>query len=55
MLAFYFYYVYTVTLLFSRSLFVFNKRQKGVDLDGRRGGEELRGIEGVETVITHIM
>jgi hypothetical protein len=25
--------------------------KKGVDLDGRRGGEELGGVEGGETII----
>lgn len=28
-----------------------NKRQKGVDLDWRGGGEEIAGLEGGETII----
>jgi hypothetical protein len=41
----YFYYYLLEASLFS------NERQKVVDLDRRESGEELGGVEGVETVI----
>lgn len=40
---------YFILLLSLRALTFFpNERQKGVDPDGRRGGEELLGVEGGE-------
>ena len=38
-------------LLSLRSLFISNERQKGSELDGKGGREELEGLKGEETVI----
>jgi hypothetical protein len=32
-------------------MFFLTRNRKGVDLDGRGGGEELRGVKGRETAI----
>lgn len=52
----YFYWVYLISfyivlLLIFRSLIYFNERQREVDLDGNRYGEEVESVEGVETTI----